>query len=82
MIFMLLIYKKLFLKKKLCYLPTHITCNISTFPETRHLFFWPNQISFTAVYVMVNADRSTRFLGEVKEHPNSSFSAYKGHFSA
>ena len=37
MIFMVFLYKKLFLKKKFAYLPTHK--NILTFPETRHLFF-------------------------------------------
>ena len=38
MIFMVFLYKKLFLKKKFAYLPTHK--NILTFPETRHLFFF------------------------------------------
>ena len=39
MIFMLFLYKKLFLKKKkFAYLPTHK--NILTFPKTRHLFFF------------------------------------------
>ena len=38
MIFMLFLYKKLFLKKIFVYLPTHK--NILMFPETRHLFFF------------------------------------------